>query len=117
VEKHTFEMTLLFDFYGDLLTGKQQEYFDLYYNGDLSLSEIAEADGITRQGVRSVLKRGEDTLTDIEEKTGLVRRFGEQGRVVSDIEMLAEAIVTKTAETETRVLAAQIVQNLQSLKD
>lgn len=115
MEKHTFEMTLLFDFYGELLTEKQQEYFDLYYNGDLSLSEIAEADGITRQGVRSVLKRAEETLTDTEEKTGLVGRFGEQRRVVSKIETLAGAIIKKTADAEIKALAARILENLQSL--
>ena len=117
MEKHTFEMTLLFDFYGDLLTGKQQEYFDLYYNGDLSLSEIAEADGITRQGVRSVLKRGEDTLTDIEEKTGLVRRFGEQRLLVAGIEAQVRTLLEKTAEPETRALAGRILEDLQSLGD
>ena len=54
-----FHMTMLFDFYGDLLTDRQKEFFDLYYNEDLSLAEIAENAGITRQGVRDVLVRAE----------------------------------------------------------
>ena len=68
-------MTMLFDFYGDILTERQKEFYDLYYNEDLSLGEIAENYGITRQGVRDVIVRAEAILTDLEDKTGLSRRF------------------------------------------
>lgn len=117
MEKNIFEMALLFDFYGELLTDKQREYFDLYYNEDLSLSEIAEADGITRQGVRSVLKRVEETLTDTEKKTGLVKRFGEHSLAVNQIEKRVAAILKETAEAAVQTLANQILEDLQSLKD
>ena len=50
--------TMLFDFYGELLTDKQREYFDLHYNEDLSLAEIAQSEGITRQGVWDIILRG-----------------------------------------------------------
>ncbi len=70
------EMSLLFDFYGDLLTEKQRELFDLYYNEDLSLSEIAENAGITRQAVRDSVKRSEHTLTGLESKLGLAAKYG-----------------------------------------
>ncbi|MBR2831933.1 MAG: YlxM family DNA-binding protein [Oscillospiraceae bacterium] len=73
----TLEMTLLYDFYSELLTEKQREYFDLYYNDDLSLGEIADSVGITRQGVRDMIVRAEGTLRATEEKLGLVRRFVE----------------------------------------
>ena len=73
----TYQMTMLFDFFGDLLTEKQREYFDLYYNQDLSLSEIAENVGITRQGVYDIILRAENTLIEIEDKTGVIRRFAE----------------------------------------
>ena len=56
------EMCLLFDFYGEMLTEKQKETFDLYYNEDLSLAEISEHVGITRQGVRDIIVRAERTL-------------------------------------------------------
>lgn len=74
------EMSLLFDFYGETLTEKQRELFDLYYNEDLSLAEIAEHAGITRQGVRDSIKRAEHALREMEEKLGLVTRYGGTGR-------------------------------------
>ena len=75
MDQKAFHMTLLFDFYGDLLTDRQKEFYDLYHNEDLSLAEIAENAGITRQGVRDVLVRAENTLEELEAKTGIVRRF------------------------------------------
>lgn len=53
MKNQTYRMTMLFDFYGELLTQRQREFFDLYYNEDLSLGEIAENNDITRQGVRT----------------------------------------------------------------
>lgn len=76
MKQNHLEMCLLFDFYGEMLTDKQRELFDLYYNEDLSLSEIAEHVGITRQGVRDAIVRAEHTLTELEEKLGLVCRYG-----------------------------------------
>lgn len=75
MKNQTFRMTMLYDFYGELLTDRQKEFYDLYYNEDLSLSEIAENYGISRQGVRDVIVRAEAYMTDIEDKTGLVKRF------------------------------------------
>ena len=69
------EMSLLFDFYGETLTEKQRELFDLYYNEDLSLSEIAAHSQITRQGVRDSIKRAEGILLGLEERLGLAKRF------------------------------------------
>ena len=57
VKNQTFRMTMLFDFYGEILTERQKEFYDLYYNEDLSLAEIAENYGISRQGVRDVIVR------------------------------------------------------------
>lgn len=68
------QISFLLDFYGDMLTEKQREMITLYYNDDLSLAEIAEDQGITRQGVRDAIKHGEATLTDLEEKLGNARR-------------------------------------------
>ena len=65
-------MAILFDYYGELLTEKQKEYFDLYYGENLSLSEIAENDGISRQGVRDVIVRAESIMEDAEAKLGIL---------------------------------------------
>ena len=78
--------TMLFDFYGELLTEKQREYFDLHYNADLSLAEIAESSGISRQGVWDIIRRAEATLRETERKTGLVQRYGDQRQTLADME-------------------------------
>lgn len=69
------DVTLLLDFYGDMLTDKQKDFLGYYYNDDLSLSEIAENEGITRQGVRDAIKRAEAQLYLMESRLGLAGRF------------------------------------------
>ena len=95
MEDKTLRSTMLFDFYGDLLTKKQREYYDLYHNEDLTLTEIAKKDDITRQGVHNIIKGAEQTLLRFETKTGAL------GRWVSTRENLkkAEALVRKLQET------------------
>lgn len=75
MKNQAYRMAMLFDFYGDLLTERQKEFYDLYYNEDLSLAEIAENYGISRQGVRDVIVRAEAAMTEVEDKTHLIRRF------------------------------------------
>lgn len=75
MKNQTYRMTMLFDFYGEILTERQKEFFDLYYNEDLSLSEIAENAGISRQGVRDVIVRAEAAMQELEDRTGIIRRF------------------------------------------
>ena len=74
IEK-TLRMTMLFDFFGSLLTEKQREFYDLYYNEDLSLSEIAEEADISRQGVYDIITRAVKSLEEFENKTGAVQRW------------------------------------------
>lgn len=69
------EMCLLLDFYGDFLTDRQKSIMDLHYNEDLSLGEIAEKEGITRQGVFDIIKRSETLLNEMEQKLGLLRQY------------------------------------------
>ncbi len=82
------KMGLLFSFYRNMLTKRQIECVDLYYNEDLSLSEISEHLGITRQGVRDNIVRAERTMADIEEKLSLAGRFlqiKERLNIIDDI--------------------------------
>ncbi len=71
------KVAYLLDFYGDLLTDKQRDSLDYYYNDDLSLGEIAANLGISRQGVRDNIKRAEAILFDMEEKLKLAEKFSE----------------------------------------
>ena len=92
MKNQTFRMTMLFDFYGELLTPRQKEFYQLYYDEDLSLSEIAENYGISRQGVRDVIVRAEAYMTEIEDKTGLVKRFMQYVPHVEAIQQAAAEI-------------------------
>ena len=86
------EMTLLFDYYGELLTQRQRMCFDLYHNQDLSLTEIAQELNVSRQGVYDNLSRAEASLRNMEEKTGCVRRNLQNRRVLRDIQEAAEQL-------------------------
>lgn len=70
-------IALLLDFYGEILNERKRSVLDMYYNEDLSLAEISDIIGISRQGVRDIIKKAECELTFYEEKLGLARRFGE----------------------------------------
>ncbi len=107
--------TMLFDFYGELLTDKQKEYFDLHYNEDLSLAEIAMGEGISRQGVWDIIRRAEESMRRYEDKTGLVARFARSRTVIARAE---EKLARLQAETsgETAALARELREDLQELR-
>ena len=111
----TLEMTMLFDFFSELLTEKQREYFDLYYNEDLSLSEIAEIAGISRQGVRDIITRAEKILCDTEEKTGIVGRFVERNRHIKELESCALQI-RDNSEGSVREISDKMLGILDKMK-
>lgn len=89
-------ISVLLDFYGEMLTEKQREVVELYYNEDLSLAEIAEHSGITRQGVRDSIKRAENQLLDCESKLGLQARFVEIKDGLEEISALAGEILAES---------------------
>ncbi len=72
-----FNVSLLMDFYGNLLPEKQRDMLEQYYGEDLSLSEIAQNSGITRQGVHDSIKRAANELERYEQKLGLILRFSD----------------------------------------
>ncbi len=111
------EMSLLFDFYGETLTEKQRELFDLYYNEDLSLAEIAEHAGITRQGVRDSVKRAEHALHEMEQKLGLVARYGGTERCAEELAYEVERLRTLNAGTLHSSEADEIASRMMSLLD
>ena len=86
------EISLLLDFYGDMLTEKQRDVVELYYNEDLSLAEIATHSGITRQGVRDSIKRAESQLLDYEDRLRLAGRFRKIQAYLDEITDLAKDI-------------------------
>jgi len=83
------EISLLLDFYGDMLTLKQKNMIQYYYDNDLSLAEIAQNEGITRQGVRDNIKRAEGQLMEMEARLGLARRFKEMAQGLGSIKKAA----------------------------
>lgn len=94
MKSEPLDVAYLYDFYADILTEKQRDYFDLYYNQDLSLSEIAEGEGITRQGVRDVIARAENMLRHMEQRLGLVARYGRVERSLETAALLSSEIIT-----------------------
>ena len=93
MKNQAYRMAKLFDFYGDLLTERQREFYDLYYNEDLSLAEIAENYGISRQGVRDVIVRAEAAMSEIEEKTHIIRRFHQSKAAIAAIDAAADRLL------------------------
>lgn len=120
MKNQAYRMAMLFDFYGEILTDRQKEFYDLYYNEDLSLAEIAENYHITRQGVRDVIVRAEATLTELEDKTGLIKRFyAMQPRIKSILDAADQLLELnrKLDSYELEQLARQIQSDAQLLKE
>ena len=110
------EMTLLYDYYGDLLTERQRSCVDLRYNQDLSLAEIAQELGVSRQGVFDNLSRAEALLRNMEEKTGCVRRALQARKAVSKILSAADQLAGNSDQDVSR-LAKVIIMAARSLEE
>ncbi|MCR5825807.1 MAG: YlxM family DNA-binding protein [Oscillospiraceae bacterium] len=121
MKNQTYRMTMLFDFYGELLTERQKEFYQLYYDEDLSLGEIAENYGISRQGVRDVIVRAEAYMTEIEDKTGLVKRYMQRVPHIEAIEAAVSEIRRKNErlfeDERLAALCTTIETELATLKE
>ena len=105
---------MLLDLYGELLTDKQRECFDLHYNEDLSLSEIAEQLGISRQGVWDNIRRAESAMRDLERKTGLLRRIEANRRALEGLRGGLERLAAMSGG-EAKRLALQLEEEVAEL--
>lgn len=109
-------MTLLYDYYGALLSDKQQACFDLYYNQDFSLAEIAEQIGISRQGVHDSIARAEATLQQMEQVTGCIARADRIQQALAEIDRCAAQLLDMQ-DASVQQLARQISQAARSIKE
>jgi len=120
--KKTVEMALLYDRYGDLLTEKQRQFFELYFLDDLSLGEISDQYGVSRQAVYDILRRSQRTLERMERTLGLVAARRVRAARLAELVELAgrlEALLSgpDVDREEARKLAAQLREGLASLGD
>ena len=101
------EINYLLDFYGDVLPDRKRSVLEMYYNDDYSLSEIADDIGISRQGVRDIIKKSEDELIYLEEKLGLYKKF-------RDIQKSANELI---ATIESSELSPELKEKIYGFAD
>ncbi|MBC8567261.1 YlxM family DNA-binding protein [Mogibacterium sp. NSJ-24] len=110
------QASLLYDFYGQLLSKRQSQVMELYHEENLSLSEIASEFNISRQGVHDALKNAEKALSEYERKLGLVEKFRKSSDAVSKIDRIIDSTIDVLLyeNTENTVKA---VEDLRKVKD
>jgi predicted DNA-binding protein YlxM (UPF0122 family) len=111
------QMNLLFDFYGQLLTQRQQEVLNLYYGENLSLAEIAQEFSISRQGVHDALKNAQNTLQGYEAKLNLVQKFQETNRAIMQIDNMIEQMIQEGQQDKEGSLPGNFPEKLGQIKD
>lgn len=109
------KISMLNEMYGNLLTSKQQEFIVDYYNNDLSLSEIAENNMITRQAVRDILKKGEKKLLEYDEKLQFMKKISKQEEKIQKVLMKLTTIEKHSSDKEVEVVLELIRKELNNL--
>ena len=109
------QASLLYDFYGQLLSKRQREVMELYHEENLTLAEIADEFGISRQGVHDALKNAEKSLNGYEEKLGLVAKFQKSTDAVQQIDKIIDTVINKLQGDEAKELkkVKDIIDNLE----
>lgn len=110
------QASLLYDFYGQLLPKRQRQVTELYHEENLSLSEIAEEFGISRQGVHDALKNGEKALNEYEEKLGLVEKFQRSSDAVKKIDTIIDGVI-RSLQSEDGGDRKRTAEKLREVKD
>ena len=105
------KISLLYDFYGGLLTEKQRQVMELYHEENLSLAEIAQEFGISRQGVHDTLKKAEHLLTEYENKLGLVAKLMKSRQAIAEIDDIIDRL-TESAENKESAAKLQEIKDI-----
>jgi uncharacterized protein len=109
------EISILWQIYGKMLTKKQYEYIDYYYNRDLSLSEIAEVNEITRQAVRDIIKKGERKLFEFEEKLLFMKKTINQEKQIQHILFNLNKIQKDSSDKKVESILEEVKKELNCL--
>ena len=117
VLEKTTRVNLLFDFYGPLLTEKQQTFLTCYFLDDLSLGEIAAEYDISRQAVYEHIRRAEATLEAYEEKLGLASRYERRSELLAGLKAELGAWSPEAADREAKERALAALEQLEQLED
>lgn len=102
------EISLLLDFYGDLISEKQREYLRLYHEDNCSLSEIGEICGISRQGVYDGVRKAQGALREYEEKLGLVAEYKDRAALIASVCESIDGLMKRAGSSEIREELADI---------
>lgn len=109
------QASLLYDFYGQLLSKRQREVMELYHEENLTLAEIADEFGISRQGVHDALKNAEKSLDQYEKKLGLVAKFQKSNDAVHEIDTIIDGAIEALQSSEPDT--ADVIEDLKKVKD
>ena len=106
------KIAYLIDFYADVLDDHTKDIMKAYYNDDLSLAEIAEDEGISRQGIRHIVKKGEDLLLSFEAKLGIAAKYEEIVAIGDELSLIIDKLVTTNSDTDSINALKKIAKKL-----
>ena len=107
-------LSFLLDFYGDALDDRTRSIIKAYYDDDLSLAEIADGEGISRQGVRHIIKKGEDSLDFFEKKLGLAAHYQELESAIQKLEAVKANIAAGQNPEQSQSLLTEVIKTIQN---